>query len=222
MLDLPSKIPDCIVLYYVFIKYSMLVIGNGESRKQINLDNISDFKVGCNALYRDYYVRHLVCVDRRMVQEAIEASYNNTSIIYTREDWKHYFKDNKHVRCVPDLPYVSNERWDQPFQWGSGPYAVLLAAKLTHDNTVSLVGFDLYGDSQGKTNNIYKDTKNYNNGDKRAVDPRYWIHQIGKVFECFPKVTFNIYQEPNWELPKAWNYPNVTVDTISNIRYNKV
>lgn len=200
----------------------MLVIGNGESRKQINLDNISDFKVGCNALYRDHYVRHLVCVDRRMVQEAIEANYNNTSIIYTREDWKHYFKDIKHVRSVPDLPYVGSDRWDEPFQWGSGPYAVLLAAKLTSDDTVSLVGFDLYGDDQGKTNNIYKDTKNYNNSDKRAVDPRYWVHQISKVFECFPKVTFNIYQQPNWELPKAWNCSNVKVDTISNIRYNKV
>lgn len=201
----------------------MLVIGNGESRKQINLEDISETKIGCNALYRDYYVRHLVCVDRRMVQEAINSNFNDESIIYTRDDWKNYFNNVKHIRTVPDLPYVGSDRWDEPFQWGSGPYAVLLGAKIANKDleVVKLIGFDLYGNTEGKTNNIYKDTKNYNTSDKRAVDPRYWIHQIGKVFECFPKVTFIIYQEPDWQLPKAWNYPNVMVDNISSLSYNK-
>jgi len=198
----------------------MLVIGNGESRKQINLDNVNDFKVGCNALYRDHYVRHLVCVDRRMVQEALNAKYNDESIIYTRDDWKNYFNNIKHVRSVPDLPYVGSDRWDEPFQWGSGPYAVLLGAKLAKHDIVNLIGFDLHGSNDGRTNNVYKDTTNYNSSDKRAVDPRYWIHQIGMVFKCFPKVNFVIYQDPNWVLPKAWNYPNVMVDTISSLSYN--
>jgi len=200
----------------------MLVIGNGESRLGIDLDQIKDTKVGCNALYRDHYVRHLVCVDRRMVQEAIDARYNQDSIIYTRTDWQGYFKNTRHLRAVPELPYVGNERWDEPFQWGSGPYAVLLGAKMANKDleVVRLIGFDLYGNADGKTNNIYKDTQNYNAGDKRAVDPRYWIHQIGMVFKCFPKVKFVVYQPTDWKLPKAWNYPNVTVDSISNIYYN--
>ena len=68
-------------------------------------------------------------------------------------------------------------------------------------------------------NNIYKGTPNYIDADKRAVDPRYWIHQIGMVFKSFPKIQFTIYQD-NWELPKAWNQSNVMVDKISKIRYN--
>jgi hypothetical protein len=200
----------------------MLVIGNGESRLGIDLNQVNDTKVGCNALYRDYYVRHLVCVDRRMVQEAIDSGYNQDSIIYTRTDWQGYFKKVRHLRTVPELPYVGSERWDEPFQWGSGPYAVLLGAKIANKDleVVRLVGFDLYGNANGKTNNIYKDTQNYNTSDKRAVDPRYWIHQIGKVFECFPKVKFIVYQPTDWKLPKAWKYSNVTVDKISNIYYN--
>ena len=81
-----------------------------------------------------------------------------------------------------------------------------------------LIGFDLYGNELGKTNNIYKDTKNYNTSDKRAVDPRYWIHQIGMVFKCFPKINFVIHND-EFELPKAWNHPNVRVDKISNLSY---
>ena len=89
-----------------------------------------------------------------------------------------------------------------------------------HQKYVNLIGFDLH--SKTKTvNNVYKSTPNYDDASKRAVDPSYWIHQIGMVFNCFPKIQFTIYQD-DWELPKAWNYPNVMVDTISNIRYNKV
>jgi len=40
----------------------MLVIGNGESRSGININSIDQVKVGCNAVYRDYKVDHLICV----------------------------------------------------------------------------------------------------------------------------------------------------------------
>lgn len=196
----------------------MWAIGNGESRKQINVALLDGPKVGCNAIHRDYYTDYLVCVDRRMVQEALHAKVNlNNTLIYTRPDWYPNFKTLR-VREVPPLPYKGDQRWDEPFQWGSGPYAVLIAAIYTKLKEVNLIGFDLY--SKNKTvNNIYKGTPNYDSVDYRAVDPRYWLHQISMVFECFPKVKFNIYQD-DWELPKAWKYSNVTVDTISNIRYN--
>ena len=46
-------------------------IGNGESRVGIDINNLKGFKVGCNAIVRDYTVDCLVCVDRRMVTEAL-------------------------------------------------------------------------------------------------------------------------------------------------------
>jgi len=196
----------------------MWVIGNGESRTTINIDRLAGPKVGCNALWRDYYTDYLVCVDRRMVDEAISGNANtNGTLIYTRPDWINRYV-NKDVRSVPPLPYKGDQRWDEPFQWGSGPYAVLIAAAYTKLKEVKLIGFDLH--SKTKTvNNVYKGTPNYDDATKRPVDPRYWIHQIGTVFKCFPKIQFIIYQD-EWQLPKDWNYPNVTVDTISNLSYN--
>jgi hypothetical protein len=196
----------------------MWSVGNGESRLAINLDRLKGPKVGCNAIYRDYYTDYLVCVDKRMMQEVIHARVNlRNTLVYTRPDWYPQFKTLK-VRQVPPLPYSGEERWDEPFQWGSGPYAVLIATLFAKERYVNLIGFDLWS-SSSTVNNVYKGTSNYDDADKRAVDPRYWIHQIGKVFECFPKTKFTIYQD-NWDLPKAWNYPNVKVDKISNIHYN--
>jgi len=198
----------------------MYVFGNGESRTSVNIDKLDSPKVGCNALWRDYSVDYLVCVDKRMIEECIRGDVNiNGTLIYTREDWYSRYKGLR-IRKLPSLPYTGTERWDEPFQWGSGPYAVLIAAMYAKEKYVNLIGFDLHSKTN-TVNNVYKSTPNYDNESKRAVDPRYWIHQIGMVFNCFPKIQFTIYQD-NWELPKAWNYPNVMVDTISNISYNKV
>jgi len=193
----------------------MLVIGNGESRQSLDLNKFSSHKIGCNAIHRDYKVEHLVCVDRRMVDEAISAGVNNYALVYTRKDWiDSYQKNYKRIREVPDLPYVGSDRWDEPFQWGSGPYAVLLGAKLSE--TVNIVGFDLYSETKS-INNIYKDTQGYDISSKRPVDPRYWIHQIGKVFETYTNRKFIIFQKDSWELPKAWKHSNVSLDSIKNI-----
>ena len=196
----------------------MLVIGNGESRKGINISKISDIKVGCNAIHRDYDVQHLVCVDKRMVNEALSNSANNYSLVYTRKDTFKYLNE-KRIRRVPNLPYVGMDRPDDPQHWGSGPYAVLIAAQKTKSRQVHMLGFDLYSKDK-RVNNIYKDTPNYNASEKSAVDPRYWIYQIGKVIENYPLINFTVYQEDGWQLPKAWKYPQVTVDNISNIYYN--
>jgi hypothetical protein len=192
----------------------MFAIGNGESRRVIDINSLRDYKIGCNAIYRDCKMDHLVCADKRMIEEALSAGANISTLIYTRADWYNNYQGFLHVRKVPDLPYASSARWDDPFHWGSGPYAVLIAANLSND--VKLLGFDLHS-KNGKINNVYKGTKNYESEDKRAVDPRYWIHQIAKVFECFPSVNFTVYQEEGWEVPEQWKKFNIKIDSINNL-----
>lgn len=192
----------------------MLVIGNGESRKFVDIDKIKLPKIGCNAIHRHYAVQHLVCVDRRMVNEAVRTGYNAKNKIYTRRDWWGSYRLNQNVHQVPEIPYKGDQRPDEPFQWGSGPYAVLLGATLSKD--IKLLGFDLYSKTK-HVNNIYKDTENYDSASKRAVDPRYWIYQIGKVFEHFPKTKFTLYVEQDWTQPETWKKPNVMLDSISNV-----
>lgn len=188
---------------------TVLVIGNGESRKHIDINLITQTKVGCNAIVRDYHVDHLVCIDRRTLLEAT-ANAQFQGKIYTRSDWMRMTKDPR-VQLVPQLPYTGTTRPDDPIHWGSGPYALLIAANLSTE--INLIGFDLWSRSP-TVNNVYKDTKNYDAATKRAVDPRYWIYQISRLFQCYPNKYFTVYNDKEWNMPESWQLANVAFKSL--------
>ena len=197
-----------------------LVIGNGESRSRIDLDSFKkdNVLIGCNAIHRDIIVDHLVCCDRRMVDEAVKNPNTTSSEIYVRKDWFKYYNENQHyknIKKVPELPYVGEAKRDQPEHWGSGGYAVLVAAGLGFKN-VSLVGFDLYS-KDDKVNNVYKDTANYANSNSHSIDHSYWVYQISKVFEYYPNVKFTIFNKLDWQLPEEWLQNNVSFRNIDEL-----
>ena len=195
-----------------------LVIGNGESRKDINLKLLQEkfITVGCNALHRDFMSDHIVCVDRRMAEEVTNNPATQISKIYVRKDWFHYFrkiKKNKNIVEVPPIPYTGTAREDDPVNWGSGPYALLIGATLS--DTIFLIGFDLYG-NHNLLNNVYKGTANYAKTESNAVDPAYWIRQIGKTMSRLYHKKFVIINEPGWSVPKEWKLQNVQFMIVSD------
>ena len=99
----------------------MIVLGNGESRKNIDISKLSGTKIGCNAIHRDFFVEHLVCIDQRTLKESLSANLKSTTI-WTRPEYV-----TSACIEVPDVPQ-GNQRADQPKHWGSGPYAVLIAS----------------------------------------------------------------------------------------------
>jgi hypothetical protein len=195
-----------------------LVIGNGESRRTLDLENIKSLytTVGCNAIHRDIAVDHLVCCDQRMVREAIKNLNIKNTRIYTRVDWADTFSKLGVLR-VPDLPYTGSQRWDQPFHWGSGGYALLVAAGIS--DHIDIVGFDIVS-TTGKVNNLYKDTANYSRSDQHPVDPTYWIYQTSMVFKSFPDKYFTVFNYNDWKMPESWCLANVkfkNIDTLTEI-----
>jgi len=193
------------------MNHKAIVIGNGESRKDLDLTRINRLHtiIGCNALHRDIEVDHLVCVDIKMAVEAL----NNTSIkntkIYTRTRWV-----KEGLLSVPKLPYSGSLRLDQEEHWGSGPYALLLACNLKF-NEIVLIGFDLYGCGD-RINNIYKNSINYKGNLSPAVDHSYWVYQIAKIFEHFPNIKFIVLNVKGWKMPDEWQKQNVSFEIFSN------
>jgi|TARA_B110000503_G_scaffold45278_1_gene74104 hypothetical protein len=189
-----------------------LVIGNGESRRGTELEKYKPeyTLVGCNAVHRDIIVDHLICCDRRMAAESTDNPLNSNTQIYVRPSWFHFFrkiKKNKNIRTVPDLPYAGNIKVDHPDHWGSGGYAVLVAASLGF-NEIELIGFDLYPVDKS-VNNIYKGTPNYAKEGAQAVDASYWVYQIAKVFQCYPHIKFTVRNKQLWNMPVEWQKNNV-------------
>jgi len=188
-----------------------VVIGNGESRCGIDLETYRpNTLIGCNAIHRDLIVDHLICCDRRMAAEATDNTQNSNTSIYVRPSWFHYFRKiqkNKNIKTVPSLPYRGELKRDDPDHWGSGGYAVLLAASLGFEE-VEIIGFDLYP-SNSTVNNIYKGTQNYARIDAQPVDHSYWVYQIAQVFKYYPETKFIIRNKPHWKMPEEWQKDNV-------------
>ena len=201
------------------MKY-IAVIGNGESRKPFDLYSLQwlGHSIGTNAVHRDYHPDELVCVDRRMVQEAVNTGYENP--VYTREDWYKQFAFWRNVRRLPDLPYKGRKRPDDTFHWNSGPHALNLACTYNPE-IIFVLGFDLYGTGKDNKffNNIYKNSDNYNGAEQPLTDPSYWEYQIPKLFELFPKTKFMWIQPDSWEPPEEWDsYENFFIDNYDNFK----
>lgn len=193
-----------------------VVIGNGESRKSIDFafkKSIPFF--GCNAIHRDLFVDVLVCVDHRMILESVEAVAANRTLIYVRPEWYHTFRKLKkfsNIRELPELPFALVHRADQPRNWGSGSYALLIAASIS--DTVYIIGFDLYSCS-ARINNVYKSTANYASASAPAIDPGYWIYQSNKIFVKYQLTSFVLVVDDNWQIPTEWKLPNVSMVSVS-------
>ncbi len=122
-------------------------IGNGESRKGINLGLIPCFTIGCNALYRDYSPDLLISCDKRMEYEIKDSGYNG-DYLYRNYDYEFFYKGRK-IK-------------DNKLMTGSTALEIALALDFS---TIYLLGYDLVN------GNIYKGTDNYNfNGVLNNID----------------------------------------------------
>jgi hypothetical protein len=192
-------------------------IGNGESRQGYNLTPLRAHGklYGSNAIYRDTKVDHLVCCDKRMVQEALWNNY--TGPIYTRQDWLSEFR-NPQVKVIPTFTWDENHKWEKTFHWGSGLHSANLA--LQHRAKVLImIGHDFWS-VDGLHNNLYKGTHNYQSIEYSAVDPSFWVLQFTKLFAKFPGTQFFFSQTDidNWERPPQWHaYSNVRYQELSTL-----
>ena len=193
-----------------------LVIGNGESRANINLSQFVDKfnTIGCNAVHRDVAVNHLICCDRRMVEESLNSINTINTKIYVRKDYIDYYSklDNR-IHLLPEIPYTSKNKIDNPINWGSGPYALLVSANLS-PNKIIMLGFDLYA-KDNMFNNIYKGTNHYQTKKSKPVDYSYWEYQIAKVFTSYSNKKFIVLNKEDWKMPTLWNLPNVEFEVLA-------
>ena len=194
------------------------VIGNGESRRGFDLTPLKNVTtmVGCNAIFRDHNLEYVVACDRHMCQEAANTVGKNTTI-FTRENWYKQFAYWPNVKKVPDLPYEGDKRQDEPFHWGTGPYAGVLGLTFK-PKAIFMLGFDLHPLEKGKINNMYTGSEGYKYI-KRPVDPSYWIYQFHKLMGYSdPDTRWIVVNHDRWEMPKEWSqHSNVFQETYDGM-----
>ena len=143
------------------------VLGNGQSRKGIDLNNLKEKGTvfACNAVYRTHQPHWLVAVDPKMMLEIAETDYVVHNKVYSNYNRQY----EKHQKL---LDHVT---WSKPsLGWSSGPTALRLACEQGFKEIYTL-GFDYQGlavDSNKNRfhlNNIYGDTRNYKKNNDEAT-----------------------------------------------------
>ena len=194
------------------------IIGNGESRRGFDISPLKLFStvIGCNALYRDFVTEYLICVDKPMCQQAVNAVGKGTTI-YTRDKWADQFAMWPNVKKLPDLPYAGDKRQDDSFHWGAGPYAGVVGLKYK-PKAIFMLGFDLHPIEKDKVNNMYHGSQGYTYI-KRPVDPSYWIYQFHKLMGYSdPDTRWIVVNHDRWEMPKEWSqHGNVFQETYDGM-----
>ena len=178
----------------------VFAIGNGESRKDLNLDELYEFGIiyGCNALYRDFTPDALVCVDPAMKTEIWHSDYLLENKAYFK-DWTDAKPLPKYSGSVilPTMPGVldspkkvinSNDVIEKRFPddvfrsgWASGPSSVMISCIEEEPEEVYLIGHDLYTTTE-YFNNVYKDTTNYMGARTDPCPPDNLDNTIEMVF----------------------------------------
>jgi len=173
------------------------VLGNGESRKGIDIDDLK--KLGtvfaCNAVYRTHRPDFLIAVDPKMIMEIGESEYMMHNQVWSNFNAQY----NKNQRIMDHC------NWFKPsLGWSSGPTALRMACERGFKE-IYILGFDYQGHRDGqrfKLNNIFGDTRNYKRRKDEATFYGNWMNQTKRCLQDFKDVKFHRVVPENWFTPK--------------------
>jgi len=184
------------------------VLGNGESRKGIDIDDLKDKGTvfACNAVFRTHRPHWLVAVDPKMMHEISETDY-----VVHNKVFSNYNQQYEKVQKLKD-----HVTWSQPsLGWSSGPTALKLACDQGYTE-IYILGFDYQGlkeDSKNnryKLNNVFGDTRNYKKRSDEATFFGNWMNQTKKCLDDYPGIKFMRI------IPDGWFKPN-DIDRKDNL-----
>ena len=177
------------------------VLGNGESRKGIDIDDLK--KLGkvyaCNGVYRTHRPDFLIAVDPKMCFEIAETDYAQHNKVWSNFNAQY----NKNQKIMDHF------NWFRPsLGWSSGPTALRMACEHGFKE-IYILGFDYRGhgdNNRFKFNNIFKDTRNYKRAKDEATFYGNWMNQTKRCVQDFKDVKFHRVIPEGWFKPKdlAW------------------
>jgi len=195
-----EEVPNMVTNTHV--SNNAVVIGNGVSRKQFDLNLIKNHKggllgskalqtYGCNALYRDFTPNFLVANGDEIVKELATNTYTENNIVYTN------------ANAILDYPgrfYLI----PQDPGWNAGTIAAYMACFDGHKK-VYLLGFDGIDNTESGYN-IYAGTRGYS-VPSYGYNDEFWVKSMSHLFSVYDDVDFvRVSPTGTWQLPEAWKY----------------
>ena len=182
-----------------------LIIGNGPSRKSIDIDNVTDMTTfGCNAIYRDHSkIDYIVAMDDGMIKEMNEnCDCTHSTLIIPPEEERY---ESHEYSAIVGRRARNN----------AGMIAMDEAIKRGH-NDLTCIGFDFLSNS---TDNVYDGTPNYGPETRCSGSDNQWR---GLYFSWFlnqhPSVSFTMVMADDAFFDKNHNIPNLHFTTVSEYK----
>ena len=175
------------------------VLGNGESRKGIEINDLMERgKVyACNGVYRTHRPDYLVAVDPKMLLEIAEGDY-----LLHNKVWSNF-----NAQYQKNEKIMNHVQWFKPsLGWSSGPTALKMACDHGHKD-IYILGFDYKGHKQDdkgnvfKFNNLFKDTRNYKRSKDEATFYGNWMNQTKRCLQDYPDTQFHRVIPEGWFKP---------------------
>ena len=193
------------------MKKVAFVLGNGTSRKSINLSELKQYGsvYGCNAIYREFLPDYLVAVDTKMIIELNKESVQHRCSVWTNP--------NKAFSKMSGFNFFTPSKG-----WSSGPTALHMASDHGSDE-IYILGFDYKGlGVNGEyVNNVYADTFNYKRSNERATYFGNWLKQTATTVQKFSKKRYIRVLGENVFVPSELSkLPNLTHISIEEFKKN--
>lgn len=181
--DVTETVPNVVTNHQ--ISNRAVIIGNGASRNDFNLDHLKKPSgllgvntvqtYGCNALYRDFTPDFLVATGNNgIVSEIANSNYTEKNIVYTNAI--HLLEHPNKFYLIPYDPYAD-----------AGTTAAYIAAFDGHTR-IYMLGFDGQ-DTNGVNNNVYAGTQGYDDKNQ-TIDDVKWIQNRRQLFDVYDDVDF--------------------------------
>lgn len=191
-----------------------IVIGNGETRENFNINLLSGHRggvlgsmaaqtYGCNALSREFQCDFLVATGKDLVDEIANSTeysdkpYTDERIVYTTAPNCLAHPGKFHL-----VPYN--------VQMNAGAMAVYLAAFDKHKN-IYMLGFEGQHGGEGYNSNIYAGTPGYM-PQNHTVSSVKWEANMCQIFGAYPNTSFTMVDNNTNGYPDSYKW-------YKNVRY---
>lgn len=183
---------------------AVYIVGNGESRKNIDLHKLQGPVFGCNALYRDFTPAFLVAGDTTIVAEIRASNYSGNFILRNHKTSTFYI-ETPIGNLASEIPFP---KVIKGLSWYSGVSAAYVCTHFYKPEKIYLIGFDALAQTvPAKVNNVYKNTAGYSNADRNQNDIlNLDCHRRSfkeYVFDLLPNIQFIWVND--LILPEAWS-----------------
>lgn len=185
------------------------VIGNGSSRTNFDLRTLNGYGTtyGMNAIHRQFYPNHLICIQRNHLQEALSWDLQNRLYLYTTFELTQLVKDPK-IQIIPKFPFELASHTDQlESNFRTGSWALIMAAE-KHD-VVVCIGMDY------NNGGVYTDSDNY--WQKTNIDYAPHMSQTFKIIDHYTDTQFIFVQDTDDKTKVFADRKNVVFNSFNEV-----